>query len=86
MRDQRLDKLADVLVRYSTKVKKGDVVEIVAEAQAMPLIEAVTEAVLRAGGHPMWVGRSERLHELRSAAQVGLRRSRVHHLPRAAWL
>jgi aminopeptidase len=64
MRDQRLDKLADVLVRYSTKVKRGDVVEIVAEPRAMALIEAVTESVLKAGGHPMWVGRSERLHEL----------------------
>ena len=31
MRDQRLDKLADILVRYSTRVKKGDLVEIGAD-------------------------------------------------------
>ena len=40
MRDQRLDKLADVLVRYSTKVKKGDLVAIAGDPVAMPLIEA----------------------------------------------
>jgi aminopeptidase len=64
VRDQRLDKLADVLVRYSTKVKKGDLVSITAEANAMPLIEATFEAVLRAGGHPFWTPRSESLQEL----------------------
>ena len=31
MRDERLEKLADVLVNYSTKVKKGDRVAISAE-------------------------------------------------------
>jgi aminopeptidase len=54
MRDQRLDKLADVIVRYSTKVKKGDLVAIAADPVAMPMIEATYAAVLRAGGHPFW--------------------------------
>ena len=31
MKDERLEKLADVLVNYSTKVKKGDRVAISAE-------------------------------------------------------
>ena len=64
MRDPRLDRLADVLVRYSTRVAKGDVVEIAAAPLAMPLIEAVTEAVIKAGGHPFWTARSEHLNEL----------------------
>lgn len=64
MRDPRLDKLADVLVRYSTKVRKGDLVQIKSEAIAMPLIEATFEAVLRAGGHPYWTPRSEDLQEI----------------------
>lgn len=64
MRDQRLDKLADVIVGYSTKVKKGDLVGIFAEPVAYPLVEATYSAVLRAGGHPFWVVRSEELTEL----------------------
>ena len=54
MRDQRLDKLADVLVRYSTSVKPGDLVCITGDPVAMPAVEAVFEAVLRAGGNPCW--------------------------------
>ncbi|MGQ0628858.1 MAG: aminopeptidase [Phycisphaerales bacterium] len=54
MRDPRLDRLAEVLVRYSTRVKKGDVVALQADPIAMPLIEALYEQVLRAGGHPMY--------------------------------
>ena len=49
MRDPRLDKLASVLVNYSTKVKKGDVVGILADPIAMPMVEAVYEAALKAG-------------------------------------
>lgn len=63
MRDPRLDKLADVLVRYSAAVKPGDLVTIVSEPEAMHAVEAVYEAVLRAGGHPSFHTRSERLQE-----------------------
>src|SRR5688572_6648299 len=65
MRDPRLDKLADVLVRYSTRIKPGDLVSIVSEPCAMPLVEAVYEAVVKAGGNPYWMVRSERLDEIR---------------------
>jgi aminopeptidase len=61
MRDSRLDKLADVLVRYSTRVKAGDIVAIAGDPVSMPLIEATFEAVLKAGGHPFWAPRSEQL-------------------------
>ncbi|MBY0313200.1 MAG: aminopeptidase [Phycisphaerales bacterium] len=64
MRDPRLDKLADVLVRYSTKVKKGDLVCVTSDPVAMPLVEATFEAVLRAGGNPFYVPRSESLQEI----------------------
>jgi len=53
MRDPRLDKLADVLVNYSTGVQPGWLVRISGEPCATPLIEAIHAAVLRAGGHPM---------------------------------
>jgi len=64
MRDPRHDKLAEVLVNYSTKVKKGDLVSIGADPIAMPMVEAVFEAVLRAGGHPFWQLKSSTLQDL----------------------
>jgi len=64
VRDPRLHKLADVLVRYSTSVKQGDLVTIVGEPSAMPAVEAIFESVLRAGGHPSFHSRPESLHEL----------------------
>jgi aminopeptidase len=64
MRDHRLDKLADVLVRYSTRVKPGDLVCIASDPIAMPLIEATYEAVLRVGGQPYWMARSDALTEI----------------------
>lgn len=64
MRDQRLDKLADVIVKYSTKVQKGDLVSIGADPIAMPMIEATFQAVLKAGGHPFWSMRSSTLADI----------------------
>lgn len=49
MKDERLEKLADVLVNYSTKVKKGDRVAISAEDAALPFIKAVARAAVKAG-------------------------------------
>ena len=46
MKDERLEKLADVLVNYSTKVKKGDRVAISAEDAALPFIKAVARLSL----------------------------------------
>lgn len=64
MRDARLDKLADVIVGYSTGVKKGDLVAIRAEPVAMPLVEAIYERVLRAGGNPVYICQSDELLDL----------------------
>jgi aminopeptidase len=53
MRDQRAEALAQILVRYSTKVKEGDTCIISSTTPAEPLALAVYEEVLRAGGLPM---------------------------------
>ncbi len=63
MYDPRLEKLADVLVRYSTKVKKGDLVAITGEPGAMPAIDAIFSACVRAGANPFWWPTSETLTE-----------------------
>lgn len=49
MRDERLEKLAEVLVNYSTKVKAGDRVAISGEDSALPFIKAITRAALKKG-------------------------------------
>ena len=51
MRDPRLDKLAEVLIHYSTQVKPGQVVRLTADPVAMPLIEAIYEHLVKAGAH-----------------------------------
>jgi aminopeptidase len=53
LRDSRLDRLARVLVEYSTGVKPGQLVRITGEPVATPLLEAIYEAVLKAGAHPL---------------------------------
>jgi aminopeptidase len=50
--DERVEKLARVLVDYSTAVKAGDLVVIHAPTAAAPLVRAVYRRVLEAGGHP----------------------------------
>jgi aminopeptidase len=51
--DPRTQNLAKILVGYSTKVKEGEVVSIDGENAAAPLLLAVYEEVLRAGGNPV---------------------------------
>ena len=53
MRDQRAEGLARILVRYSTRVGKGDICVIQGSTSAEPLVQAVYEEVLRAGGLPV---------------------------------
>ncbi|MFU8829665.1 MAG: aminopeptidase [Phycisphaerales bacterium] len=64
MRDPRIDRLADVIVGYSTKVKKGDLVGIRSDPIAMPLIEAVFEKCLKVGAHPYWEATASGLDDL----------------------
>lgn len=53
MRDPRTERLAKILVGYSTEVKAGETVSIDGEAAAAPLLLAVYEEVLKAGANPI---------------------------------
>ncbi|MBZ0275053.1 MAG: aminopeptidase, partial [Anaerolineae bacterium] len=50
--DIRIQRLANVLVHYSTTVKPGDWVGILGDVAALPALRAVYEEVVRAGGNP----------------------------------
>ncbi len=52
MSDPRVDKLADVLVNYSTNVQPGEWVGILGDVAALPLLRAVYTKVVEAGGNP----------------------------------
>ncbi len=62
MSDARLHKLAQVLVKYSTRLKKNDLVVIRGDVLGMPLVAPLYEECLRAGAHPMFWARME-LHD-----------------------
>ena len=64
MRDPRLQKLAGVLVNYSVGVKKGQIVRISGPPVSQPLIVALYEKVLEAGGHPAVRMVPEELNEI----------------------
>jgi aminopeptidase len=74
MRDQRADALASILVRYSTKVREGDVCVIQSTSPAEVLVQAVYEEVLRAGGLPIMqlttAGAQASFYELASEEQL----------------
>jgi aminopeptidase len=52
MSDPRIGKLAQVLVNYSLKLKPGQLVRIIANAVAAPLVREFFQAALQAGAHP----------------------------------
>ncbi len=52
MTDPRVVKLAQTLVNYSVSVKEKDLVGIVAQPLATPLVQEVLREVLRRGGYP----------------------------------
>ena len=52
MSDPRTEKLADILVNYSTEVQPGDWVLIHTELLGLPLANEVVRQVVRAGGNP----------------------------------
>jgi aminopeptidase len=54
VKDPRIDALAQILVRYSTRVQPGDVTVIQSTTTAEPLVQAIYEEVLRAGGNPVF--------------------------------
>ena len=52
MTDIRLQRLADVLVNYSTAIQPGEWVGILGDVVALPALREVYAAVIRAGGNP----------------------------------
>mgnify|MGYP005835466669 CR=1 FL=1 len=75
MSDPRIEKLAQVLVDYSTSVRPGDKVLIEGCTLAEPLLKAVYARVLQAGGHPFMQptlpGTQELLYRYASDEQLG---------------
>ncbi len=59
-----LDTLAGIVVDHCAPVRTGDLVTIVAEPGDTAAVVALFESVLRAGGHPSFHPRSDRLQEL----------------------
>ncbi|MFH0925882.1 MAG: aminopeptidase [bacterium] len=53
MKDNRIEKLADILVNYSTKVKRGETILISSSDLGKPLVTEVYKKVLKAGGYPL---------------------------------
>lgn len=64
MRDPRIDKLARVLVHYSTNVQPEQIVRISGDPVGTPLLEALYEQVVRAGAHPVFRCAPGSLHDL----------------------
>lgn len=64
MTDLRVEKLADVLVNYSVKVKPGDWVFVNSNPIAQPLVSAVARRVLEAGGNPTPISVPEDMREM----------------------
>jgi len=59
MADPRVQKLAELVVKYSTKIKPGDKAIINTPATAMPLARAIFIEVLKAGGLPFVLPRGD---------------------------
>jgi aminopeptidase len=52
MADVRMDRLAKLLVHYSTGVRKGDWVGILGDVGSLPVLRAIFTEVVQAGGNP----------------------------------
>jgi aminopeptidase len=52
MTDVRTERLADILVNYSTSVQPGEWVGILGDVAALPALRAVYRKVIQAGGNP----------------------------------
>ena len=64
MPDPRVEKLAQVLVNYSVRIKPGDKVVVQGGAVAAPLLKAVVAEVIKAGGHPLTLVQVPEIQEL----------------------
>ncbi|HEY8805790.1 MAG TPA: aminopeptidase [Clostridium sp.] len=65
MADQRLNKLAKLLVNYSTKVKRGDFVFVSCDEVATPWMVEVVKEVVKAGAYVETVLSSQEVSEIK---------------------
>ena len=65
MADQRLNKLAKLLVNYSTKVKPGDFVFVSCDEIATPWMVEIVKEVVKAGAHVETVLTSQEVSEIK---------------------
>lgn len=65
MTDPRIEKLADVLVNYSTRVQPGDLVRIAGSPAGRPLAVALYRAAIRAGANPVVLMTPDECAEIR---------------------
>lgn len=80
MKDSRLEKLAHLLVHYSTKVKPGDFVFVSADEVAAPWLVAVAREATKAGAHV------ETLLSSQDALEARLRHASEEELGRGNFL
>ena len=98
MEESRVERLADVLVGYSTRVQPGELVLIEAPAVAAALARALYRAALHAGAHPrtrigldgmaetfMHEASDEQLAWINPARQEDIERAHVRIAVDAAW-
>ncbi|MFC2143417.1 aminopeptidase [Candidatus Aenigmatarchaeota archaeon] len=52
MTDPRIDRFAKLLVGYSTEIREGDNVRLIASPDSLPLLHAIYREVLKAGANP----------------------------------
>ena len=64
MADTRIAKLAQTLVNYSVSVQEKDLVAIIAQPPATPLVQEIVRQVLRRGGYPYLLPYSQPLPTL----------------------
>lgn len=55
MKDQRLEKLAEVLAEYATQIKQGDKVFISGEDASLPFIAAMAKEAIKRGAHVKYI-------------------------------
>ena len=74
MSDIRRKRLANLLVNYSTEVKKGDWVGILGDPNSLPILRDIFEAVIDAGGNPTLIMNDAYMQRyfLRNASQEQL--------------
>ena len=82
MSDLRLKKLADLLVNYSTEVKKGDFVFVSCENVSEPWMKEVVKAAVIAGGHVETILQSSEVNNIKLKYSTKEQLLEEHSIPK----